>query len=90
MVVGDFINGVTLGTTFQPAAGVTVCITSAAWWNGYTEFTDGVNTGRITIVLDSTQSYSGVFKMFIDNTNFLNFTGGAVAFYRNYSGVQVA
>lgn len=94
MAIGDFVNGVMLATTFQPLGTNVVCITSASWWNTYLELTDGVNTGRCTTQLnDSTwnTSFGWNSKIFINNTNYLNFrAGGSGGDYRVYSGVQTA
>ena len=93
MAVGDAVNGLDI-LSFQPAAGVTICITSCAWWGSYLELTDGVNSGRFTNQLnDSTWNTSNGWnaKIFINNTNYLQFrAGGAGADYRVYSGVQTA
>ena len=89
MAVGDAVNGLDI-LSFQPAAGVTICITSCAWWDGFIQITNGVIQGYVTGQFNGTNNtYNTTGKIFIDNTNYLAFYGGAVAQESNYSGIQV-
>jgi hypothetical protein len=89
MAVGDFVTGLDI-TSFQPAATITICITSCAWWDGYVEITDGVDDGYINGQFNSGASTGVNTKIFIDNTNYLSFFNGAAVRKSNYSGIQVA
>ena len=90
MAVGDAVNG--LGaTSFQPAAGVTICITSCAWWDGYIQITNGALVGYVTATFNgANNTYNPNTKIFINNTNYLAFYGGSAVQEENYSGIQTA
>ena len=89
MAVGDFVTGLDV-LTFQPLGTNVICITSAAWWDGFIQITNGVIVGYVTGQFNGTNNtYNTTGKIFIDNTNYLAFYGGAVAQESNYSGIQV-
>ena len=92
MAVGDFINGLLASgtTTFQPAGSNVICITHAGWWDGYAGLTNGTIDGYVNGLFNSGTSTGINAKVFINNTNYLEFISGSAGRRPNYSGVQVA
>ncbi len=89
MAVGDIVNGLHVGTggnvDFQPAVGVSICITSCGVWGSYVMITNGTITSTL---LDTIATGQPNTKLMIDNTNYLQLyqvpaNGGS------YSGIQI-
>ena len=88
MGLGDVVNDVvTSSGTFQPASGVEICITQIGQTaaNDTYLLTDGTNKSYIMNTLQQTGVY--VCRLYINNTNYLEFEVGT----NNacYTGVQV-
>ncbi len=84
MAVGDVVNGLfnTGSLTFQPAAGVEVCITSCMSWSSNIMMTNGVTE---VYAAGASQERMNT-KMMINNTNFIKMLG---ANNNSYSGIQI-
>ena len=90
MAVGDIVNGCSSTTTitFQPALGVTVCITSTLGGDGgyiYQKITDGVNTA--TSRNYPTQTPDINVKIMISNSVYLLLASSGSGI--GYSGIQL-
>lgn len=82
------MNGVHVGSgnvDFQPAVGVSICITSVGVWGSYVQITNG---STVAYFLDTIANGESTTKIMIDNTNYLRLfalnTNGA-----SYSGIQI-
>lgn len=95
MAVGDYVNGVfPVNTTvnFQPAVGVTICLTHAGCNTQWSQLTDGVNTGKVLRVDQSstaTNPQNTQCRLFINNTNYL-YVAADPSESTQYSGIQVS
>ena len=91
MAIGDFVNGVAIAVdlTFQPAAGITICLTSAVSWQQSTRITNGVDYGYLTITNQVAGGQGGIqgLRVFIDNTNYVTMIAAPAG--SCYSGIQV-
>jgi len=101
MAVGDVVGQVySTTTTFQPAAGVTICITqfiqvlSSAKIYGRGSY----DTGAYAITYASPTGDSNSMRLwqnqkqclFLDNTRYLEFnTGGVANTYSGFTGIQI-
>ena len=93
MAVGDVVSGI--GSTsstfsFQPAVGVSVCITHCSNYNSWVIFENGViGTGYVyQMGTDGKNGNQMNMKMMINNTNYIGFhssSGGS----GTYSGIQI-
>ena len=93
MAVGDIVNGISALNTilqFQPAATVSVAITSIGDINVYVYITDGVLSARSysNNTGNANQSGSWNTKIMINNTNYIYFPGSALD-STYYSGIQI-
>lgn len=90
MAVGDAVVNIFSGaSTFQPAAGVEVCITSCFVQPRTSDdirITDGVNQGICSNQSGTAQDHLNT-KIFITNSIYLYLNAGG-AVYSGYSGVQ--
>lgn len=93
MAVGDIIIGASGDNTvlnFQPAVGVTVCITAiglddeTAWFG----LTNGVLNSRVGNKGSANPNNNGNMKVFIDNTVYLTVIGLGAGVFSTYHGVQ--
>ena len=88
MAIGDIVSG--YGTSFQPAAGISVLILFAGIPNGGggVGITDGSSSSKVVIPATPYNTYSsesrgiGIFKIPIINSNYLACIDG-------YSGIQI-
>jgi hypothetical protein len=93
MAVGDVVSGIGSATTafsFQPAAGVSVCITQCSNYNSWVLLENGVIvTGYIyQMGTDGKNGNQMNTKIMINNTNYIGFhssSGGS----GTYSGIQI-
>ena len=89
MAVGDIVNGVHVGAganvDFQPAVGVSICITSAGVWASYIQITNGAISAYL---LNTAAQGEPSTKIMIDNTNYLRLFA-VVATGASYSGIQI-
>jgi len=88
MAVGDIVNGIRndgSDLVFQPAVGVSICITAACARGQWFSATNGV----ISAVLVESQVYPGIasLKLMINNTNYLTLPTDADGEF--YSGIQI-
>tara|TARA_R110000824_G_scaffold139507_1_gene304655 strand:- start:341 stop:613 length:273 start_codon:yes stop_codon:yes gene_type:complete len=89
MAVGDIVNGLSVAAAvvaFQPAVGVSVCLTAYGGWTDVSRLTDGVTPAIIRSNVNAT-TLSQPVKLFINNTNYIDFYSNASGIH--YSGVQV-
>ena len=86
MVVGDVVSGISANNTalsFQPAAGVEICLTNlSGGFNG--GITDGVVIQSNAFVGASVRQ-----SLFITNTLYLHMFAGGAGFYGGYTGIQI-
>ena len=100
MAVGDLVSNVyenTVGTAFQPAASVQICITQfitndAGYLLGMGDIDTGTNTLNFTSSTGETNNmryYNGfIHKWFIDNSSYLSFVSNAVGQWTGFTGIQ--
>jgi aspartate oxidase len=91
MASGDIVNSVGLGTgttiTFQPAATVSICITSLGSNGGWCFLYNGTTQAHHCMGPDQSISTACNTKVMIDNTNYLQITPNGVS--ASYSGIQI-
>ena len=88
MAVGDIVNGLSVSGTpvnFQPAASVSILITTAISWLTSTLLTDGAIVGYISN--GGSNGEQRIQKLFINNTNYLQLLGSASG--QSYTGIQI-
>ena len=95
MAVGDVVSGIGAATTvfsFQPAVGVSVCITQCSNYNAWVILMDtAIGIADSYVYQMGTDGKNGNqmnMKMMINNTNYIGFhssSGGS----GTYSGIQI-
>ncbi len=86
MAVGDIVNGIAAGAlNFQPAATVSICITSFGGWTSTSNLTDGALTVLVRDQL-ANQTYPSVTKTMINNTIYLSINPDPNT---HYTGIQL-
>lgn len=96
MTVGDIVSGIGSTTTafsFQPAAGVSVCITQCSNYNSWIVFTNtAIGIADSYVYQMGTDGKNGNqmnTKIMINNTNYIGFHSSSGA-RGTYSGIQIA
>ncbi|MDB9875907.1 hypothetical protein OAC76_06850 [Amylibacter sp.] len=90
MAIGDVVNGVFNAATtmsFQPAAGVEVCLTNITSYGVNGSLTDGAVSGLIFTGSPTFVTYS-LTKIFVNNAIYLT-AAGASSFGSCFTGIQI-
>ncbi len=91
MPSGDVVNGIGVLNTnfsFQPAVGVSVCITMATCNTQWTSLYNGTTESRIWITNQTDPAIGAIHKLMINNTNYLLMIADPT-YVASYTGIVI-